>query len=85
MDAKGNIVKDEIVKAPFNKIRQYGWAQVQLAGKRKVYWYLVGENKIAIISGMKTLRPKKIRTRQMVRIGNVIPNPLALLSAGMDE
>ena len=73
------------MKLPVKKIRQHGWAQVLLEGKKKVYWYLVGETKIVIVSGMKTLKEKKVRVKQMPRIGNVIGNPLALSSFGGSE
>lgn len=86
LDRKGKIVKDSVVVLPVKKIRQHGWAQVLLDSKKKVYWYLVGEAKIIVVSGMKTPRDKKVRVKQMPRIGNVVSNPLALsTNSSMDE
>jgi hypothetical protein len=57
------------------KVRDIGWIQyVTKKQKIKNYWYGVSEGKIVIVSKMKTnsLKRRKVRVKQMPRIGSVV-------------
>jgi hypothetical protein len=70
---KGVIISD-IVKIPVGKIRDMGWLQyITKRRKAKNYWYGVSEGKIVIVSqmGKDSKRGRKVRVKQMPRIGSV--------------
>ena len=74
MDPQGVFIC-EIVKLPVKRVRDYGWVFLASERKTKIFWYAVSEGKVVIVSKMKTeAKQRKIRVKQMPRIGNVISN-----------
>ncbi len=65
----------DIVKLPIKKVRDFGWVHHRSENKNKIFWFAISEAKIVIVTKMRNeAKEKKVRVKQMPRIGNVVIN-----------
>lgn len=63
IDRKGNKVST-VIELPIARVRDCGWLHFSTKSKKKVYWYIVSESKLIVVSKMKTTSSKrKIRIK----------------------
>jgi hypothetical protein len=71
-DVKGNLI-GSIVKLLIIKVRDFRCLAFPGKDKNKIFWFAVSEGKIVLVSRMRSnTKVRKIRVKQMLRIGNVV-------------